>query len=133
MTTDFQPGDWVLCQWQGGHLWFPGVVHSVNGGSVAIQYDDGTSEIRPANQVKPFDWEVGSAHPRHLVGQRPMVRGDDHRDGGERPGLTVRFEDGIIEKTVTGRCRSRMRLSPSAPPGARRSAVRAAARQARRG
>ena len=59
--SDFQAGDWVLGQWQGGSLWFPGVVHSVGAdGSVAIAYDDGTSEIRPANQVKPYDWQIGS-------------------------------------------------------------------------
>lgn len=106
--SDFYPGDRILAQWQGGHLWFPGNVHSVGeGGSVAIQYDDGMSEIRPANQVKPFDWEEGA-----LISA--MWSGNDHwyaariveiEQGGRN--LTVRFEDdGIVERTATGRCRS---------------------------
>jgi len=45
MSGDYRPGDWVLGQWQGGGLWFPGVVHSVGeAGSVAIRFDDGIVE-----------------------------------------------------------------------------------------
>ena len=106
MSNDFQPGDWVLCQWQGGHLWFPGVVHSVNGGSVAIQYDDGTSEIRPANQVKPFDWAVGSRIHAMWSGNGQWYDATITETDENGSGLTVRFDDGIIEKTVTARCRS---------------------------
>ncbi len=104
--TDFQPGDWVLCQWRGGHLWFPGVVHSVNGGSVAIQYDDGTSEIRPANQVKPFDWDVGSRIHAVWSGNGQWYDATITEVDENGSGLTVRFDDGIVEKTVTARCRS---------------------------
>jgi hypothetical protein len=107
MSGGFRPGDWVLGQWEGGHLWFPGVVHSVGeDGSVAIRYDDGTSEIRPANQVKPYDWRVGSRVHAIWSGNgqyydATIVAMDQ---GGAR--LTVRFDDGIVEATVTGRCRS---------------------------
>ena len=105
--SGFQPGDWVLGQWQGGSLWFPGVVHSVGAdGSVAIAYDDGTSEIRPANQVKPYDWQVGSRIEAIWSGNgqwyaATIIEADA---GGSK--LKVRFDDGIEEETVTGRCRS---------------------------
>ena len=57
----FYEGDRVLAQWDGGEFWFPGRVHSVGGdGAVAVRYDDGMSDIRPPNQVKRFDWAIGS-------------------------------------------------------------------------
>jgi hypothetical protein len=106
--SDFHPGDRILAQWQGGHLWFPGTVHSVGeGGSVAIQYDDGMSEIRPANQVKPLDWGVGALISAMWSGNNQWYAArivDVEPDGRT---LTVRFEDdGIVERTVTGRCRA---------------------------
>jgi hypothetical protein len=107
MRGDYLPGDWVLGQWQGGGLWFPGVVHSVGeDGSVAIRYDDRTSEIRPANQVKPYDWRVGSRIAATWSGNgawydATIIAMDEN---GSR--LTVRFDDGIVEETVAGRCRS---------------------------
>src|SRR5688572_13535039 len=58
----FQEGGRILAQWDGGSFWFPGRVHSVAAdGSVAIRYDDGTGDLRPANQVRPFDWAIGTA------------------------------------------------------------------------
>ncbi len=30
------------------------------GNQVTIRYDDGTLETRPANQVRPYNWRVGS-------------------------------------------------------------------------
>ena len=48
----FREGDRILAQWDGGSFWFPGIVHSVAAdGSVAVRYDDGMSDVRPANQV----------------------------------------------------------------------------------
>lgn len=90
----------------GGSLWFPGVVHSVGEDSVAIQYDDGTREIRPASQVKPYDWRIGARVDTIWSGdgrwyEATIVAMDD-----EGSALTVRFEDGVVEETVTGRCRS---------------------------
>jgi hypothetical protein len=105
--SDFQPGDWVLGQWQGGSLWFPGVVHSVGAdGSVAIAYDDGTSEIRPANQVKPYDWQVGSRIEAIWSGNGQWYDATIIEADAGGSNLTVRFDDGIVEETVTGRCRS---------------------------
>ena len=66
----FREGDRILAQWDGGSFWFPGIVHSVAAdGSVAVRYDDGMSDVRPANQV------------RH----RPLVCGADHGRRGGRP------------------------------------------------
>jgi len=108
MTVDFMPGDWVLCQWQGGRFWFPGVVHSVNHAlnSVAIQYDDGSSEIRPANQVKAYDWAAGSRIQAVWAGDNKWYPAEivEIEPGGAA--LTIRYEDGVVEKTVTARCRS---------------------------
>ena len=103
---DFHPGDRILAQWQGGHLWFPGSVHSVGeSGSVAIQYDDGMSEIRPANQVKPLDWEEGALISAMWSGNDQWYAARIVEIEGHT--LTVRFEDdGIVERTMTGRCRS---------------------------
>ena len=106
--SDFQPGDWVLGQWRGGSLWFPGVVHSVGAdGSVAIAYDDGTSEIRPANQVKAYDWRVGSRIEAVWSGNGRWYDATITEADAGGSSLTVRFDDGIVEETVTGRCRSR--------------------------
>lgn len=108
MSGEFSPGDWVLGQWQGGRWWFPGVVHSIGeDGSIAIQYDDGTSEIRPANQVKTYDWRVGSKIDAIWSGNGGWYAAEiiEADPGGSN--LTVRFlDDGIVEETVTGRCRS---------------------------
>lgn len=105
--SGFQPGDRILAQWNGGRFWFPGSVHSVGDGSVAVQYDDGMSDIRPANQVKPFDWETGSRIDAIWSGNgqwyaaRIMAIDESGRH------VSVRFEDdGIREEVISARCRS---------------------------
>lgn len=102
----FSSGDRVLSQWDGGQFWFPGVVHSVGGdGSVAVRYDDGMSDIRPANQVKPFDWVVGSRIDAIWSGNGQWYAARIMELDGRRVG--VRFEDdGIREDRDTGECRS---------------------------
>ena len=107
MVSDFTPGDWVLGQWQGGRWWFPGVVHSIGeDGSVAIQYDDGTTEIRPANQVKRYDWRVGTRIDAIWSGDGQWYAAEIIEADPDGSNLKVRFDDGIEEETVTGRCRS---------------------------
>ena len=107
MRGEFNPGDWVLAQWQGGRLWFPGVVHSVgDDGSLAIAYDDGTSEIRPANQVKRYDWDVGTRIDAIWSGDGQWYAATITEADPDGSNLIVRFDDGIVERTVTGRCRS---------------------------
>ena len=105
--SDFRPGDRILAQWNGGRFWFPGSVHSVGEGSVAVQYDDGMSDIRPANQVKHFDWETGSRIDAIWSGngQWYAARIMEIDESGRYVG--VRFEDdGIREETTSARCRS---------------------------
>ncbi|HVQ10048.1 MAG TPA: agenet domain-containing protein [Allosphingosinicella sp.] len=98
-------GDWVLGQWRGGSDWYPGVVTARTGNQVTIRYDDGTSETRPVNQVRPYNWRVGS---------RVVCRFTDGSwydatiTGMAADGLTisVRYADGDTQTTNTGRCRS---------------------------
>ena len=100
-----QPGDWVLAQWQGGSDWYPGVVQSRDGNQVTILYDDGTRETRPVNQVRAYDWHVGS---------RVVCRWTDGRwysatiTAMAEDGLTISllYDDGDTQITQTGRCRS---------------------------
>lgn len=103
--AELSPGDWILAQWRGGHFWYPGVVHSIGeGGSVAIRYDDGSSEIRPANQVRRYDWTVGSRIHALWPGDGKWYEAVIVAMEGET-GVTVCYEDGVTEKTVTSRCR----------------------------
>ena len=105
----YSEGDRILAQWDGGSFWFPGIVHSVAAdGSVAVRYDDGMSDVRPANQVKAFDWDVGTAIEAIWSGNgrwyaaRIMDVAEDGRS------MLVRFDDdGIREARFTGECRSR--------------------------
>ena len=104
-ATAQQPGTWVLGQWQGGSNWYPGVVTARAGNQVTIRYDDGTSETRPANQVRPYDWRVGS----RVVCRYTDGNWYDAVITGMAPdGLTisVRYADGDTQITNTGRCRS---------------------------
>lgn len=105
----FQEGDRVLAQWDGGPFWFPGRVHSVAGdGSVAVRYDDGTSDLRPANQVRPFDWEIGTPIDAIWSGNGRWYAGrilDVAPDG--RMVFVEYDDDGSREARQTGQCRSR--------------------------
>lgn len=104
-ATAQQPGAWVLGQWQGGNDWYPGVVTARAGNQVTIRYDDGTTETRPANQVRPYDWRVGSSvvcrftdgnwYPARITAMAP--------DGLT---ISVLYADGDTQITQTGRCRS---------------------------
>ena len=106
-ATARDPGDWVLAQWRGDIYWFPGVVERDNGSTISVRYDDGTREARPSNQVKTYDWRIGSAvecrwSDGNWYGARITQMGAD----GES--LTIRYvDDGVIERTKTGKCRSR--------------------------
>lgn len=100
-----QPGDWVLSQWRGSAQYFPGVVQSRHGNLVNIRFDDGTVDAVPANRIRPYDWQVGS---------RIECRWTDGswyaavitRMGNDGSSITVRYEDGVVQNTATGRCRS---------------------------
>jgi hypothetical protein len=98
-------GDWVLGRWQGGKFWFPGIVQQAGGGQVTIKYDDGTRETLPRNLVKRYDWSIGTRVECDWKGGGAWYRGSIAKlNGGD---LTVAYDDGTRERTVTGRCRSR--------------------------
>jgi hypothetical protein len=107
--SDFHEGERVLARWDGGDFWFPGQVHSVGGdGAIAVRYDDGMSDIRPAGQVKSFDWAVGSRIDAIWSGNGRWyaARIIDMDEDGRM--VLVRFDDdGIREARATGQCRSR--------------------------
>ena len=50
-----QVGDWVLAPWQDSVQQFPGVVVAKSGSAVTVRFDDGTTETRLAEDVRPFD------------------------------------------------------------------------------
>lgn len=100
-----QPGAWVLMQYRGGPYWFPGVVTAVGRGVVTVRYDDGEVETRPANQVKPYDWRVGSPVECNWNNSGKWYSGRIAAANGGR--LQINYDDGDRETTTTGRCRSR--------------------------
>jgi hypothetical protein len=103
-----QSGDRVLALWNGGDLWFPGTVHSTNGDTIAIQYDDGMSEIVPSNRVRDLDWEVGSAIHAVWNGNGEWFACHIVSIDAEGRKLRVRFDDdGTEQNTPSGRCRCR--------------------------
>lgn len=103
----YERGDWVLARWQGGQYWFPGVVERVEGGRVTVAYDDGAREVRPASQVKAYDWDIGSrVECRWASGQNWYAgRISDVLSHGAT--IRVLYADGDREQTNTALCRSR--------------------------
>ena len=104
----FHEGDRVLAQWDEGAFWFPGHVHSVGGnGSVAVRYDDGMSDIRPVNQVKPFDWEIGNRIDVVWSGNGRWYAARILDIAPDGRSVFVEYEDdGSREARQTGQCRS---------------------------
>lgn len=99
-------GDWVLAQWKGDKYWFPGVVERDNGSSVTVNYDDGTRETRPANQVKDYDWHVQS-HVQCVWKDGNWYGAVITAMGNDGETLMIRYtDDGTVERTTTGKCRS---------------------------
>lgn len=102
-----QVGDWVLSPWQDSTMDFPGVVVARGGNSVTIRFDDGTTETRHASEVRPFDWQRGTRIScRWSDGEWYNAR--ILRMEGDGYNLQIEYDDdGTIENTNTGRCRSR--------------------------
>jgi opacity protein-like surface antigen len=98
-------GDWVLAQWRGGSDWYPGVITARAGNQVTIRDDDNTTETRPVNQVRPYNWRVGSRVVCRFTDNNWYDATITAMDPG---GLTisVRYADGDTQITNTGRCRS---------------------------
>ncbi len=99
-----QVGDWVLGQWRDDPQWYPGVVIARDGGDVTIRYDDGSTEIRSVDQVRPYDWRAGTRVTCLWTDGRwygaTLTR--TYPDGRT---LDVRYDDGETQRTQTGRCR----------------------------
>lgn len=101
-------GDWVLAPWRNSAMEFPGVVSARSGNAVTIQFDDGTSETRHISEVRAYDWGPGSRiacrwTDGNWYNATILWAGDD--------GYSLRIEydaDGVVEDTVTGRCRTRV-------------------------
>ncbi|HSF64371.1 MAG TPA: hypothetical protein VLA78_08285 [Paracoccaceae bacterium] len=102
-----QVGDWVLSPWRGSTVYYPGVIESRSGSVVTVRFDDGDVESRDASSVRAFDWRVGS----RIACQ--WTDGDWYRAtitwmGGDGYSLQIRYDDdGTIEDTSTGLCRTR--------------------------
>lgn len=103
---NLEPGDWVLGRYRGGGYYFPGVVQHVGpDGAVTIAYDDGDRETVPAAGAKPYDWAVGSRIDAIWSGDGLWYAAEIIAAADNGSDLTVRFDDGIEETTVTARCR----------------------------
>lgn len=106
-ASDFQNGDWVLAQWQGSQYWFPGVVDKVRGNMITIRYDDGTTEERPDNQVRRYNWHVGSRVECRWQSGNDWYPGRITHEGKDGQTISVHYDDGDDERTDTSKCRSR--------------------------
>ena len=102
-----QRGDWALAQWQGGVYWFPGVIESRKADTITIVYDDGTRETRPLNQVKPYDWRVGTRVECRWAGGSNWYGGHITAIDSSGTVLSIAYDDGDRENTTTAYCRSR--------------------------
>jgi hypothetical protein len=96
-------GDWVLARWKNGQYWFPGIIQSVSGDRLTIKYDDGDRETLKVNDVKPYNWTIGSRVECNFRGSG-WYAGKITALGGEK--LSIAYDDGDKENTRTGRCRS---------------------------
>lgn len=99
------PGDWVLARFRNGNFWFPGVLQSVSGERLTIQYDDGDRETLHVSAVRPYNWTIGSRVECNFRGAGNWYAGRITSLGGSS--LAIDYDDGDKERTTTGRCRSR--------------------------
>lgn len=100
-------GDWVLSPWQGSYEYYPGVIESRSGSVVTVRFDDGSFETRQADSVRMFDWGAGSRVTcRWSDGRWYPARINSISSDGYN--MQIRYdEDGVIENTTTGKCRTR--------------------------
>lgn len=105
-AASFANGDWVLAQWQGSRYWFPGVVDNVRGNMIKIRYDDGTTDERPSNQVRPYNWKVGSRVQCRWQSGDEWYPGRITHESNDGQTIAVHYDDGDKESLGTGKCRS---------------------------
>ena len=100
-------GDWVLSPWRGSTVLYPGVIESRTGSIVTIRFDDGDVETRQANSVRPFDWRPGS-RIACLWSDNKWYAATVRSIAADGFTMQIRYDDdGVIENTNTGRCRTR--------------------------
>lgn len=97
-------GDWVLGRYKGGDYWYPGVVESVSGSTIGIVYDDGDREKVSLNNLRPYDWQIGTKVQCNFKNAGTWYPGTIASLAGEKIGIA--YDDGDRETTKTGRCRS---------------------------
>ncbi|MFA7587166.1 MAG: hypothetical protein WCY11_13400 [Novosphingobium sp.] len=101
-------GDWVLAPWEDSDNLFPGVVVARSGQRVTVRFDDGTTEVRLAEDVRPYTWRPGSRiecmwTDGEWYEATIVAMGDDGTS------LRIRYdEDGTMQNTQTGKCRTRV-------------------------
>lgn len=104
--AQFGVNQWVLARSaSGGPYWFPGVIQSIDGSRIVVAFDDGTREVRTADQIRPYSWEVGSRITCRWAQDGLWYDAAItamSRDGTQ---LTIRFDDGVVQRTPTGHCR----------------------------
>ena len=104
-AAQFGASDWVLAQWRGGAYYYPATVIRTDTMSVTIEYDDGARETRPVNQVKRYDWKLGSKiECRWTDGN--WYGAAITAMGGDGVSLDILYDDGTAQRTMTKRCRS---------------------------
>lgn len=100
-------GDWVLSPWRGSSVLYPGVIESRTGNIVTIRFDDGDVETRKASSVRPFNWVAGSAIAC-LWSDNKWYNATVRSIAADGFTMQIRYDDdGTIENTNTGRCRTR--------------------------
>ena len=100
-------GDWVLSPWRGSSVLYPGVIESRTGTLVTIRFDDGDVETRQASTVRRFDWQPGS-RIACLWSDNKWYAATIRSIAADGFTMQIRYDDdGTIENTNTGRCRTR--------------------------
>lgn len=103
-----QVGDWVLSPWRGSRVLYPGVIEARSGTTVTVRFDDGSVESRAANTVRFFDWEAGSRIACQWSGDNNWYNAVIVSLSSDGYNLRIRYDqDGSIEDTTTGSCRTR--------------------------
>lgn len=100
----FEPGQKVLARFEGGPAWFSGVVESSDAQGVVVLYHDGDRERRPIDEVRPFDWRVGTPIQCNWDGTFSWVSGEIVEIEGLR--LVFRFGEGQELDIPIAFCRS---------------------------
>ena len=104
-SAQFAVADWVLAQWRGGAHYYPATVLRTDATTVTVEYDDGARETRPTNQVKRYDWKLGSKIECRWT-DGAWYAASITAMGGDAVTLDILYEDGTSQRTMTKRCRS---------------------------